>query len=260
VLLHPSSFFAMKKPIISALAFCLLPFFFVNVCFAQKASNDSTVSSVVESYVVNHYNKSVGQQSRLYNGAEYIPYSPLIKNNANFLDLKDLRPGTVKFDGYTYTKVSMLYDLYKDLLVVQLYNNFSRYTLTSERVSSFDLEGHHFVYIAADTVSNNTAFASGFYDQIYGGKTESIARYVKTIQNLSSGNDIETYFTPAKKQLFIKKGAGYYPVSSEGDVVKLFKEHKKELQQYIKNNGIDFRGSPEKALASMASYYDHIAQ
>jgi len=250
----------MKKPIISVLAFCLLPLFFINYCYAQKAGSDSTVSSYVESYVVNNYNKAIGQQSRLYNGIEYVPYSPQIKNNANFNDFADLRPGTVKFDGYTYTKVSMLYDLYKDVLVVQLYNNFSRYILASERVSNFDLDGHHFVYIAADTVSNHTEFTSGYYDQFYGGKTEAVARYTKTIQNLSSGNEIETYFTKTKKQYYIKKGEGYYAVNSEDDILKLLKDHKKELQQYIKSNGINFRAAPEKAVAGMAYYYDHITQ
>ncbi|WP_074491224.1 hypothetical protein [Mucilaginibacter polytrichastri] len=248
----------MKKPIISVLAVCLLPLFFINNGYAQKLSPDSTATSYVESYVVNNYNKAIGQQSRLYNGVEYVPYNPLIKSNANFHDLADLRPGTVTFDGYTYSKVPMLYDVYKDLLVVQLYNNFSRYTLAGERVASFDLEGHHFVYIAADTVSNNTTFASGYYDQFYGGKTEAVARYTKTMQNQSSGNEIETYFTPTKRQFYIKKGEGYYPISSMGDIVNLLKEHKKELQQYIKSNGIDFKRDPEKAMAGIATYYDHL--
>lgn len=250
----------MKKPIISALAFGLLPLFFMTSSYAQKASADSTASSYVESYVVNNYNKAVGQQSRLYNGIEYVPYSPLIKNNANFHDLKDLIPGAVAFDGYSFTKVPMLYDLNKDLLVVQLYNKISNYILASERVSSFDLDGQHFVYISADTVNNNKVFSSGFYDRLYSGKTEAIARYTKSIQNLTSGNDIETYFTTTKKQFYIKRGADYEAVSSEGDILKLLKDHKKELQQYIKSNDLDYKKAPERAIAAIASYYDHLSQ
>ena len=249
----------MKKPIISALAFCLLPLFFMTNSYAQKAGIDSTASSIVENYVVNNYNKAIGQQSRLYNGIEYTPYSPLIKNNANFQDLKDLIPGTVMFDGYTFTKVPMLYDVYKDLLVVQLYNKISHYILAGERVSSFDLDGHHFVYISADTVNNNKVFASGFYDQLYNGKTEAIARYSKSIQNLSSGNEIETYFTPAKRQFYVKRGADYEAVSSEGDILKLLKDHKKELQQYIKSNDLNFRTAPEREITSITYYYDHLS-
>lgn len=249
----------MKKPIISALAFGLLPLFFMSSSYAQKVSADSTVSSYVESYVVSNYNKGIGQQSRLYNGIEYVPYSPLIKNNANFHDLKEMVTGAVMFDGYTFNNVPMLYDLNKDLLVVQLYNKISQYILASDRVSTFDLDGHHFVYISADTV-NNKSFASGFYDQFYAGKTEAIARYSKSIQNLATGNDIETYFTPAKKQFYIKRGVDYEPVNSEGDILKLLKDHKKELQQYIKSNNLKFKTAPEQAIAGITSYYDHLNQ
>jgi hypothetical protein len=250
----------MKKPIISALAFGLLPLFFMTSSYAQKVSADSTASSYVENYVVNNYNKAIDQQSRLYNGIEYIPYSPLIKNNANFHDLKEMIAGTVMFDGYTFTKVPMLYDVNRDLLVVQLYNKISQYILASERVSMFDLDGHHFVYISADTVNNNKVFTSGFYDQLYGGKSEAIARYSKSIQNLTTGNDIETYFTTTKKQFYIKRGADYEPVSGESDILKLLKEHKKELQQYIKSNDLNFKTAPERAIAGITSYYDHLNQ
>ncbi|WCT12095.1 hypothetical protein [Mucilaginibacter jinjuensis] len=247
----------MKKPIISALALGLLPLFFMTSSYAQKASADSTASSYVESYIVSNYNKAVGEQSRLYNGIEYTAYSPLIKSNANFHDLKDLVAGTVMFDGYTFTKVPMLYDLNKDLLVVQLYNKVSNYILASDRVSSFDIDGQHFVYISADTVNNKT-FSSGFYGQFYSGKTEATARYSKSIQNLTSGNDIETYFTTTKKQFYIKRGADYEAVSSEGDILKLLKDHKKELQQYIKANDLNFKKAPEKSIAAITSYYDHL--
>ncbi|NCD69162.1 hypothetical protein [Mucilaginibacter agri] len=248
----------MKRPIINALAFSLLLILCINQSFAQKASLDSNANSFVESYVVNYYNKSVGQQSRLYNGAEYTPYSPVIKNNPYFQDLTDVKPGTVTFDGYTYTKVPMMYDMYKDVLAVQLYNNFTKYVLASERVGSFDLSGHHFVYVSADTVVNAGSFASGFYEQMYGGKTEALARYSKSIQNQSSGNDIETYFTKVKTLYYIKKGGSYHEVSSEGDVLKLLKDRKKELQQYIKTNNINFRKAPVEALTSVAGYYDRI--
>lgn len=248
----------MKKPIINALAFCLLLLLCINKSFAQKGGPDSSVSSYVESYVVNNYNKPSGQQSQLSNGVEYTPYSPSIKNNPYFHDLENVKQGTVSFDGFTYTRIPIMYDMYKDVLAVQLDNSPNKYALTSERVGSFDLDGHHFVYVSADTVANAGAFASGFYEQVYNGKTEALIRYTKSIRNQLVGNDTEACFTKVKSTYYIKVGNGYHEVNNEGDILSLFRDHKKEVQQYIKSNSIKFKETPAEAMVSVAGYYDQI--
>lgn len=242
----------MKKPIIKLAACCLFIFISCHTR-AQTANSDSAGIR----YAINFFNKGIGQQSRLYNGSEYVLYDPVIKNNPNFHDHTDWRTGAVNFDGFNYSNVPLIYDLYKDLLVALLYNNFSRYVFQNGKVASFDMDGHHFVYISTDT-ANTPGFTSGYYDQLYAGKTQVLARYAKSIQNRSSGTEIETYFTKTSTQLFLKKEGKYVAVNSEGELLDALKDHKKEVQQYLRSNSLKFKKAPEDELVKSASFYDHL--
>lgn len=205
-----------------------------------------------------YFNAALGQSSGIYNGREYQAYDTYIKGTANFHDLPNPVPGSVMFNGYRYQNVPLMYDLFRDELAALLHNGLFRYVLQSSRVAGFDLDGHHFIYVAADTVKEE-GFKSGFYDELYQGRIQVLARYVKTIQNSSSNQaNIETYFTGTKTGYMIRKGSRYYPVSSEGSLLGVLKDHKSELQQYIKSNGIRFKKEPEMALKSIAAYYDHL--
>ena len=67
----------------------------------------------------------------------------------------------------------------------------------------------------------------------------------------------ESYFDPAI-DYYIRKNNTYYSVSSQGSMLTILKDKKKELQQYIRANQIKFRKDPEEAMVKIASYYDHL--
>jgi hypothetical protein len=249
----------MKKNVLRLSVLCFFSIIFVNNSFGQAALNDS--SSVQTAQIISSFDKAVGQQSRLYDGHEYLPYDPHIKNGALFPyeATATMQPGEVNYDGIVYKNVPMMYDIYKDVVVVQLYNKFSMFTLLSNRVHDFTFVNHHFVRVEADSLNSKSAdLSTGFYDQLYGGKVEALARRIKTIQNSSSTTAFpETYFVP-KSEYYIRKGNIYYKVSSQGAVLNVFKDKKNELQQYIKQNKIKYNRDPEDAMAKIASYYDQL--
>ena len=133
------------------------------------------------------------------------------------------------------------------------------FSLLGNRVSDFAFAGHYFVRVVADSLSSKSAeLSTGFYDQLYGGKVEALAKRIKTIQNSSSTTAFpETYFVP-KNEYYIRKGNIYYKVSSQGSVLSVFKDKKNELQQYIRQNNIRYGRDPEGAMAKIAAFYDHI--
>jgi hypothetical protein len=56
----------------------------------------------------------------------------------------------------------------------------------------------------------------------------------------------------------VRKNNTYYPISSQGSLLSVFKDKKKELQQYIRSNEIKYRKEPEDAMVKIATYYDHL--
>jgi hypothetical protein len=229
--------------------------------FAQAAPKDSSSQQYAFNSAVSHFNNSLGDESRLYNGPEYSFYDPTITGNAYFMDVKAFTQGAVFYDGALFTGVPMLYDLYDDKVVVLHYNNFSKFTLLTEKVASFDFLNHHFININADSISNNTAgLKSGYYDQLYNGKTKVLVKRSKSIQRISGGtSDYEKFFDPAK-DFYIKKNKTYYSVSSQGSLLNVFKDRKKDLEQYMKSNQMKYRTDPEQTMVKVAAYYDHLSK
>ena len=208
--------------------------------------------------ITDNFYRTIGSQSQLYNGKNYEFYSPSFKGNAYVFDNDSFTPGSVVYDSFLYKNVSMLYDLYQDEVVIQLYNSALKATLIKERVTSFDLLDHHFVNIKTDSTSTNSV-SPGYYDQLYGGKIQVLARREKSIQTT---NDITgsliSYFLPSLNYYLYKNGK-YYSVSSESSFLDVLKDKKKDLQQFIRANKLKFnKYQREDAMAKVAAYYDHL--
>lgn len=239
---------------------CFLSPLFIGKSFGQTAPGDSAVLQNSITQITSKFYKAIGEQSRLYNGHEYLPYDPQFKSNALFpYDEKSWEPGEVTYDGIVYKNVPMMYDVYKDMVVVLLYNKFSMFNLVSNRVHNFSFSNHYFIRIDADQINNEQAgLTTGFYDLLYEGKTWILAKRKKTIQNSANaiaGN--ETSFIESDAY-YLKKGNVYYKIGSKGSVLKIFKDKKRELQQYLKQKAINYSQNTEDAMIKMASYYDHL--
>jgi hypothetical protein len=251
----------MKNHILKLSLLCVLGTISIK-SFGQASQNDTAYLKNTLTQTIANFNKSIGQESRLYNGAEYMLYDRTIKGLPLFpLNAEGWESGIVNYDGIIYKDVPMKYDIYRDVVAVLLYNKFSQYTLLSERVHDFSLSGHHFVRVNADTLNANdhSGISTGFYDQLYGGKIEILAKRVKTIQNSTNVTaTLETYFIE-RNEYYIRKGNIYYSISGQSSLLKVLKDKKQLLQQYIRDNKIKFRRDPEGAMANIASYYDHLS-
>lgn len=228
-------------------------------CFSQTLKPDSNARQNIIDKAIAGFYANAGDQSRLYNGPEYTSYERIIKGNAYFTEATGFSAGTVEYDGFVYKDVPMMYDLYKDCVVVLLPNKSARISLLSNRVQSFDLLGHHFVYIDADTL-NSKVIKSGFYDQLYKGRSEVLVKRSKSIQNSSVlVTVIETFFV-AKKEIFLEKNGIYTGVGSQGSVLDVFKDKKKEIKQYVRSSQVKFSDDQERAIVNAASYYDQLTK
>lgn len=176
-------------------------------------------------------------------------YDQHIKGDPYFIT--EVTSGSVYYDGTLYKNVPMLYELTSGNLVVRRYDGGVLMCLIKEKVGSFNLYNHTFIHLVPD--SGNTVITNDFYDRIYNGKNAIYVRRQKILYE-----DPATYersFLINDKYVIYKNNA-WYPVSSEGDVLKLFKDHKKEITKYLRQNKIKYKKAPEYAMVKMAEYYD----
>lgn len=249
----------MSKPIYLSSAVIIFCAIFCQNSSAQAVLSDSSSQQNALNNAVALYNTSLGVQVPVYSGAEYYFYDPHIKGNAYYQDINGFSGGSVYYDGTMYNNLQLLYDVNTDQLVCLFPNRISKFIVIKERVKSFDCLSSHFININVDTLTNNSALESGYYRELYAGKSEVLAKYTKSIQtSTSTSNYVENYFS-AKKYFFIKKNSVYHSVGSKGSVLDLFKDKKNELKKYIKANSIDFKENPEEAMMKVASWYDHLS-
>lgn len=240
----------MKKHLITIILLCCL-LFFQKLCLGQS-STDSLQNQQAINTTVNNFNKSIGQQSWLYNGTSYSLYDPNIKGSAYFRDSTSTDKGSLIYYGVTYTNIPLFYDLNKDLLVSFRFDGFSRFAFLNEKVSEFNLNDHHFINLDPDSLARRVV-KPGFYDELYVNKLQVLARREKDIEQ----QKLDMTFI-YRVHYYLKKGDHYYSIDGEGDLINVLKDHKKELKQYIKDNKIKFGKDPEKALVMLATYYDHL--
>ncbi len=235
----------MKKnfPVLTVFCLTLLP---CTLVLAQEANTATTPKPV------NLFYRSVNEGSHLYNGTEYIMYDQHIKGFPYF-GVADLKGGSVLYDGTLYENVDMLYDISTDQVVIRRYNEGVLMNLINEKLVYFKLLDHVFVNIVPD--SNNTIVTKGFYDRLYNGKTIVYARRKKIVYE--DQNTFEKSFIATDKY-FIYKDGTWHAVSGQGDVLNVFKEKKKDISKYLRQNKIKFKKDPEYAMVKMAEYYDQL--
>jgi hypothetical protein len=231
-----------------ALAF-ILSVFAISRSLAQNLPSDSLLYSSAAKQVIDQFKTIIADQSELYNGAQYELYPPANRGTFYFLDKNYCVASLVRYNDTWYKNIPVLYDVHNDVMVSISGNNL--YTMRSEKVSDVYLLEHHFIYKDAD-LSNN--LVGGFYDLLYGGKS---AVLVKRTKKIDESKPTETVYEDIT-DIYLKKGNKYYPVSSKGDVMDVFKDKKKELNLYLKDNKIKFNNDREGAVARLAGYYDQI--
>jgi hypothetical protein len=242
---------------------CILLFLAVllikTTAWAQSPVDSSSNYQINPAYanIVTDFYKKIGSESRLYNGILYDFYDPTIIDNAYFENVNTWSKGSVIYDGYVYNNASLLYDLYTDQLVMLFYNKFLKIALITEKIRSFDLLDHHFIYLKNDP-SNPNSLNTGFYANLYEGKIKVFARYSKSIQHSSNiSGTITSTFTP-NTDYYIFKDGKYYKTNGQGSFLDVLKNHKKEIKQFLKNNKIIFKTSPELSMTAIAAYYDSL--
>jgi len=239
--------------LILILLFCAVVSY--NKVLAQDKVADSIQQRKISANMAGVFNSAVKEQSALYNGPAFIPYTFRTTTTANFRDTTDFYNGWVNYNGIVYTNVPLIYNMEKDALVSKLFNGVSLYTLLSDRVYDFNVLGHHFIRVWPDAA--NPQIEAGFYEDLYTNKIQVLARRTKEIQKEAISKGTGSFFAE-KTDYFLKKGNKYYNVNSEGKFYDALKDKKKELKQFLKDNKLKFGDNTERVMAGLAAYYDHI--
>lgn len=193
-------------------------------------------------------------QAVIFHGKEQLKYSPSIKNHP-YLKSDKYVPGNLSFEGILYEGVKMRLDLYKNELLLLSPDERYNIVLPSDRVDFAHFHGYHIFY--HDPEGKENSLPEGYYLRLHDGRCTVLEKPSCAFSKQIKGLEVEESFDQSVKYYIQKEGA-YYPVGSKGSVLKVFKERKKELARYIKQEKLDFRHAREEAIVAVAREYERL--
>jgi hypothetical protein len=236
--------------------FSLSAFFYSISGSAQTQLGDSTSSQAAFNRTTAVYYNQLGDQSPLLNGSLYLGYDVnFAKGTPYFLSPKPGN-GSVVYDSLSYPDLSLVYDDYRQFLVVV--DQSFQLKLLNERISSFSIQDHQFERLLTGK-TNKGLPESGFYEVLYPGKSKVLKYTVKKTREVLSISDGITHYIDETDYYFIKKGDIFASVNTKSELFKQLKDHKKDVQRFIGKNKLNFRSDKANTLAQVAAYYDKLA-
>jgi hypothetical protein len=206
---------------------------------------------------ISFYDRELDRNTMLYTGISYYDPHSTIKGHQFFGD-DYWEQGSIDYNGQHYDSIYVKYDIFKDQLLVENFNSngfLSPIILDRTKVNSFDLREHHFMKIEADTTS---ILRTGYYDLMYqGNELQFVVHRRKEIVDSNEISTIREEFA-IKDRYYIKKGDDYYRFRNKNSLLKILKDHKKELKAFIKRSGMQTTMQPDVLFTRIIKYYDSI--
>jgi hypothetical protein len=147
----------------------------------------------------------------------------------------------------------MKYDEVLDAIVIWYKNEAIQ--PASEKIGYFSLTGHTFIRINHDDHSKDPV-STGFYEQLYAGRTAIYKREVKKIMDNPDMTDGILKNIEHKTYFYLRTARGMLRISSQGDLMDALKDHRNEIVKFIDSNRLSFRKDPDVFLARVVAYYD----
>jgi hypothetical protein len=193
----------------------------------------------------------MGKRVYLYNGSEYIFKSHGITGHP-FFESDHLINSRIEYDGTSYYNIPLAYDLVQDKVFITDSSMNFNIELFTERLSSFTIDGHHFVRIVTDSGKSKIS-GDGFYDLLYDGNIKVLAKRIKMAENGFHLEDPMRFVS--YNAYFLMMNNDYLSVDSKKSLLKAFKDQKDLVKKYYRKNGLNFKKNPEQAIVSTTDYY-----
>jgi hypothetical protein len=202
-----------------------------------------------------HYHKSLNDQKGIYNGSIYL--RPIQTHTGHVYYKSDsLTSGQVVYDGVLYENVPLLYDELKNELVTTDITGLSLVQLIKDKVASFTIYSSTFIhhFAGADSLGLKS---HGFFRLLYDGKMKVFQRETKFLrQKIVRENEYNRYID-TQSGYWISSEKGLHRISNYRDLLNVFGNKKKQVQEHLRSKGIKFRQQTEQTLVEAVSFYEN---
>ena len=229
-----------------------LPFVFFKA-EGQPADTATSRSGFSGDSLVNAYYTYYQQKSQsLYNGRQFYGYPVSIEGHA-FYRSDRWSAGAVLYDGLWHPDVSLMYDIYRDEVIVK-HPNQVHVILYSPRVQQFIIGDQTFAYLGP---GKNGDLPGGFYHQLVNGKVNVYVKRAKLLEEKIDGLILERKFVTAD-QFYVEKDGRFYPVRKQQDLMRVLQEKRQELSRFKSREALKFKSGTEQFIVRMTEHFNEL--
>jgi hypothetical protein len=234
--------------------FLLFGLFSIPSSFSQSINNNPVTDFQVKN-AIHLYNHFTDGNAPIFNGPQYIYYIFKMEGSPYFVT-GNYSKGWVEYNRQVYNPVSIFYDIERNQLVLLNADSLSNIVMHNEFIDSFHLSGHTFISLKEDFKQN--LYNTGFYDLLYNGHVQLLARRIKAVEDKIVGSElIRIFYT--RDHFYIHKAGIYYLVSNKKDVFRLLADKKHEIKKMMRKKHLKLRGKTfESSLEEVTAFYDQI--
>lgn len=218
---------------------------------AQSATNSATSKSMITPDSA--YFAEIGDGSFLYTGEEYLPHRLGIKGSP-FFSGDQMELSEVHYNGIRYTKIPLLYDLVRQKIVLNRYNENARMSLLNEKIKYFSIAGHYFINTALFV--NGEILPESFFEVVHSGKIKIRAARIKRVE-ITMNTEIPPTFI--KRDIFyLRNGDQYYEVNDKKSLINSLSDKKEKVKEFVRKNKFRFKNNLETDLLETAKFYESL--
>jgi len=223
----------------SLLLSCLL--FFSGIVLSQELYKES--------------DKVYGPDPLIYNGKKYTYFLPSGTGGNQFFQSEEFLEGVIKVKGKTFTGIKINYDIYNQVLLLKYDDETGApqiIEVSEAWLEGFSLGQSGFRYIEFKGESR-------FYQVLGSGSQKVLYHWRKTLKLNSSVGNSQFMFSAPLKSNYVMAEDEIYSYGSKGGFIKLFDPvHKTAIKNYLRDNRINPKKSPDKVMADLMDYISNL--
>ncbi|WP_026836907.1 hypothetical protein [Gillisia sp. JM1] len=192
------------------------------------------------------------ENSILFRGMEYLETDRMVNEKHKFFETQKFQNGSVNYDGQTFFKVSLKYNVYDDLVLVNLHKDLGNFIfqLFSDKVNQFQINDHIFRYLKA----NNNLDIIGFYEVINEeGRFKIFKKHLKNRMEIRDKSVAYTEFSNADADYVFQFNNEFFELDNRRDLFSKFSNLKSDIRNYYSKYRKQSRDNPDAFMNNLAS-------
>lgn len=194
---------------------------------------NTTLAQSSEETIANYFDQTIGNENLdINNGQVHVNEFRLLNNKHRYYPSEKFEIGNITYNNQDYFNVAIKYDMYKDILVYKPQaSEVISINLIQEKVATFNINKRKFVYLN-NLFTPSSPIKSGYYEENFTGKNFTFyIKHHRDKKEVTKEAHVLTEFND-NYEYYIKKNASFYKLSTKKDLIKLFPERKRTINDF----------------------------